>query len=127
MSEARLSACRGKAVALVAAIFIAGAASGALGMRMFERHIASAEASGRAAYQDQTLIALDRLTNELSLNQDQVDRVETILDECIMMEADLLTQIRELQQHGRERILEVLEPSQRERFRRMIRQDADGR
>ena len=50
----------------------------------------------------------------MSLNR---KKVQKILDQCIMNEADLLLQIRINQRSGRRRIFNVLNPEQRQKFK----------
>jgi hypothetical protein len=52
----------------------------------------------------------------LALDTEQTQRVRAILDESIMSEADLLMQMRQVQQKGRQSILEILRPDQRSEF-----------
>jgi hypothetical protein len=119
MSEARLTACHGKAAALIIGIFIAGFASGAVGMRVFDRQ---APASAEDPVNAQALMAVEELKSALDLDEQQVERLQLILDESIMAEADLLSQIRAIQQDGRDQILEVLNEGQRKKFETMVRQ-----
>ena len=65
-------------------------------------------------------MAMDRLTRDLSLNDEQARKVQSIIDEYIMMEADLLSQVHNLQQQGRQEIMKVLEPEQRTKFESML-------
>jgi hypothetical protein len=117
MSEARLVACREKALGILLVVFVAGLATGILGTRSYDNHLARAAVDPLAP---QKAVAMERLTRDLSLNDDQAGRVQTIIDEYIMMEADLLSQVRTLQQQGRSEILQVLEPEQRTKFETMV-------
>ena len=116
MSEARLSACQGQALALAIGVFAAGLASGAIGMRVYEQR-AAADVSVHAV---QAELAVDELRTVLHLDEQQAERVRMILDESIMAEADLLSQIRFIQQEGRSQILEVLDLQQRSQFEAMV-------
>lgn len=106
---------QGQAFGFIAAVFAIGAASGAVGM-----HIYDVEARTPPAitidYQEDSHAALEEMAKQLRLDDSQRERVQTILDECIMEEADLLMRVRQVQQAGRSRILDVLEPDQREDF-----------
>ncbi len=123
MSEARLVACREKALGILLVIFVAGLASGILGTRAYDRHAAQVKLN---PLEQQREVAMERLSRDLSLDADQARKVQTILDEYIMMEADLLSQVRTLQQQGRKEILQVLEPEQRTKFETMVRPVSTG-
>jgi hypothetical protein len=117
MSEARLVACREKALGILAVVFVAGLATGILGTRAYDRHSARA---AQDPLQQQSAVAMERLNRDLSLNDEQSRKVQAILDEYIMMEADLLSQVHTLQQQGRQEIMQVLEPEQRTKFETML-------
>ncbi len=119
MSEARLVAYREKAFGLLAAVFVAGLATGVLGLRAYDKH-ARAEPAATTAPKEQTLVALERLSTNLELTPEQSQEVQIILDEHIMLEADLLAQMRALQQQGREEIMRVLNEQQKKKFEGML-------
>jgi hypothetical protein len=48
--------------------------------------------------------------------------VQSVLDECIMREADLLTQLALTRTDGRGRIMRILNESQQEKFDTLLRQ-----
>ena len=105
----------GRAFGFIAAIFAIGAASGAVGMHVYELKMGNPPVIS-IDYQADSHAALDEMAKQLKLNDSQRERVQAILDECIMEEADLLMRVKQIQQSGRARILEVLEPEQREHF-----------
>ena len=70
--------------------------------------------------EQQTLVALERLDAELDLTQQQSDEIQIILDEHIMLEADLLAQMRALQQQGRAEIMRLLTDEQKKKFERLL-------
>ena len=108
MSDAKLSTCYGKAFSILGAVFLAGAMLGAVGMRAFEHSNAHASESRARVVE----VAVENLTAELSLSPDQVKKVQMILDESIMMEADHLAQIQKIQENGRGQILQLLDHEQ---------------
>ena len=121
MSEVRWTACQGKALLILSAVFIAGLASGMAAMHIFDGDeiIAAVEGVAQTAeeeYRQQSLMAVEKLEVELGLDPEQTQRVRVILDESIMAEAELLMEMRQIQQTGRERIIEVLRPDQRSEF-----------
>ena len=105
----------GRAFGFIAVVFAIGVASGAVGMHVYELKMQTPPVIS-IDYQEDSDAALDEMVKQLKLNDSQRERVQSILDECIMQEADLLMRVKQLQQAGRGRILEVLEPEQRENF-----------
>jgi MFS family permease len=65
-------------------------------------------------------VVAQHLRDELVLSAAQTAQVEEILDYCIMREADLLTQGRQLKVEARERIYELLDAQQRKKFENVI-------
>lgn len=105
----------GRAFGFIAAVFAIGVASGAVGMHVYELKMQTPPVIS-IDYQEDSDAALDEMVKQLKLNDSQRERVQSILDECIMEEAELLMRVKQIQQAGRGRILEVLEPEQRENF-----------
>ena len=105
----------GRAFGFIAVVFAIGVASGAVGMHVYELKMQTPPVIS-IDYQEDSDAALDEMVKQLKLNDSQRERVQSILDECIMQEADLLMRVKQIQQAGRGRILEVLEPEQRESF-----------
>ena len=124
MSEARLVACREKAFGILAIVFVAGLATGVLGVRAYD-HQAEAPVT-QSPLQQQTAVAIERLNRDLDLSPKQADRLKVILDDHIMMEADLLAQMRQLQQQGREEIMQVLDEGQKTKFTVMLQTVSAG-
>ena len=116
MSDAKLSACYGKAFAVLGAVFLAGASLGALGMRAFEHSTPHGSQSRERVVE----VAVAGLKAELDLSPDQVKKVHMILDESIMLEADHLAQIQKIQENGRGQILQLLDHEQRVKFDRVL-------
>ena len=105
----------GRAFGFIAVVFAIGVASGAVGMHVYELKMQTPPVIS-IDYQEDSDAALDEMVKQLKLNDSQRERVQSFLDECIMQEADLLMRVKQIQQAGRGRILEVLEPEQRENF-----------
>ena len=117
MSEAQLAAWKGKAYTVLAIVFVAGLATGILGLRAYTRYAVQQAAQ---PVHEQTVVAVDKLNKELGLTPDQIKKLTVILDDHIMMEADLLAKMRALQQEGRTEIVKVLTPEQRAKFESMV-------
>jgi hypothetical protein len=124
MSATRLIACREKALGILAMVFVAGVVTGALAVRSFDRQtsLAAEESPARA----EARIALEQLAADLEMDDVQKRKVGIILDEYIMMEADLLAQIRRVQQEGRGEVAKVLKHDQRMKFESMALPVASG-
>ena len=113
MSDLKVLSCQSRVAALLIGVFVLGLGSGAVGMRAYEKRFEQAddlpnteEVHGLAG-----LVAED-LAEDLGLAPDQARRIEQILDEAIMMEADLLTQLNAVRLAGRRQILEILDDRQ---------------
>jgi hypothetical protein len=126
MSEVRLIACREKALGILAMVFVAGVASGVIGVRAIDRQSASYAAAEAGTAREEARVALEELAADLDLDAAQKRKVGVILDEHIMMEADLLAQIRRIQQDGRGEIAKVLKHDQRVKFEVMALPAASG-
>lgn len=105
---------------VLALIFLIGGVSGALSVKLYERQAGSAIEAAPVGRLHDPALAVEHLQDELELNSGQVDQVQAILDECIMVEADLLTQMRAIQEEGRQRILIVLDHGQRQKFEAVL-------
>jgi hypothetical protein len=103
-------------------VFICGMAAGGVGMKAYLDH---AEPQPTAVSLDRTREVMDRLKAELHLNDNQFSRVRSVLDECIMYEADMLSQIESLRSDGRTRIEKILDDEQRETFRTVFLEPSD--
>lgn len=125
MSDARWTACEGKAFAILSVVFLSGLALGAVGMRAYVlQEPTMSDQFETALHSPESVMALEKLTEQLQLTEDQQHRIHVILDESIMNEADLLGRLREVQADGRRRILGVLTEEQRTRFDEVLLQDA---
>lgn len=109
--SARLDSCRAKAGAILALIFVVGLTTGFLAANLMTG--VRAETTPHAVRVDSTL---GELIEHLDLQADQIEQVRCILDDTIIAEADLLSQIKWNQMEGRRRIMQFLKPDQQERF-----------
>jgi hypothetical protein len=100
------------------AIFLSGAAAGALTMRMSlspERH--KAGPYWREGGRD---ISLQRFTRELNLTPDQEREMATVLDDFMMYYQTLQAQMDDVRSTGKQRILKILHDDQKQRFEKML-------
>lgn len=113
--SARLDSSHGKAGAILALVFVLGLTTGFLVLNF---------AVGNGAETDLHITrvssTLEDLISHLDLQPDQTEQVCGVLDDIIMVEADLLNQVKLNQMEGRRRIMQFLEPAQQERFATLI-------
>jgi hypothetical protein len=110
-----------KAFAVLMTIFLGGAVSGAVAMRIYHQQTAEAGSSPQGIdLHAQPGVVATHLRDELALSDEQVAQVEDILDDCIMREADLLMQTKQLRVEARQQILELLNGDQRQKFATVI-------
>lgn len=93
-------------------VFLAGAASGALSMRLMHRAPAVAQPSRDAV--------LNRFKTELDLDSTQVQKLGLLLDDYSQYYQSLQEQLDDLRATGKNRILEILNPSQRQKFEKVM-------
>ena len=118
MTNAQVTFYKGKIAGVLSVVFLAGMGAGAVGTSVYQRQTASAlHADSHPAS-----LAVEHLRDELSLDNEQYAQVRGVLDECIMLEADMLTQIQLLRSDGRERIVKVLNSDQRAKFESLLHQ-----
>ncbi len=115
MSSPRLDSIQGKALGILLLVFLAGAGSGILGSRAYQNTLQDQVDDPAGRWRDPVL-ALQHLQEELGLGSEQVTQVKTVLDDCIMMEAELLSKIKYMKVEGRDRILVLLDNQQRQKF-----------
>lgn len=93
-------------------VFLAGAAVGAVGMRaQMHRnatHLPAWTEGGKP-------IVMDKWKRELNLSDSQVTAIESTLDDFSRYYDNILAE-------GRQRVLSVLDPQQRQKFDRMVEQ-----
>lgn len=104
-----------KVLVLLFTVFLCGAAAGSLITRLvFPRATASAwKEGGRTS-------TLTMLKKDLDLTPDQAAQIETVLDEFVLYYQNLQGQMDDFRADGKERILRVLTPEQREKFNRKM-------
>ncbi len=99
-------------------VFALGVATGALGIRVYERSY-GASAAGRWSRFDRERY-VSRLTTDLRLTADQRHELDRILDdtraEFMTFRETIRPQVQEIKTRARGRIREMLTPDQRQRF-----------
>jgi Spy/CpxP family protein refolding chaperone len=113
-----------KAIALLAAVFLLGAAAGVLGT-MWATHTGLA-ASSRGPSKFSRQGAQEWLTHELQLTAEQQQQLGPILDETAAGYEAIRERVRpeydQVRQQSRDRIRAILTPEQAARFEALVRQ-----
>lgn len=106
-------------LAVLLLIFLCGALAGALTMRAGLH-----DKLHRATYwrDDKAQFSYEKLKKELNLTPDQSERLKTVLDDFVKYHQDLQAQIEDVRATGRNRIVQILNPQQRERFEQLCNQ-----
>jgi Spy/CpxP family protein refolding chaperone len=103
---------------LLLLIFLCGALAGAISMRSGLHDILHRNA---AAYwkDDKDEFSYGRLQKELNLTPEQSEKLKVILDDFVKYHDDLEAQIEDVRATGRNRIVQILTPQQRQRFEKL--------
>lgn len=123
MTLPSLSASTARAATVLALVFASGFVSGVLTDDLLspEYEYISGSASAIAPSPQLRLDAsLEDLTEHLGLNPVQMEQIRVILDDVIIEEADLLSELRSHQEEARMRITRYLTPEQSERFHELV-------
>lgn len=94
-------------------VFLAGAATGALSMRLIH-HPAPVNA------QPTREAVLNRFRTQLDLDGGQVQKLSLLLDDYSQYYESLQEQLDDLRSTGKTRIMQILNPQQREKFEKMM-------
>lgn len=114
-------------VLTLAGVFLAGVGSGMLGMRYGLHDQMHAAASAAAAQPNESEV-LERFRHELNLTDDQTKKLAVVLEDYRhyyqavqeqIEEMRLRDQIDDLRSTGKNRILEILNSEQRQKFEKM--------
>jgi hypothetical protein len=108
-------------LALLLSIFLFGGIVGALSMRagLHEKlH------RGSSYWKDDKtqFFSYDKLKTQLNLSAEQSERLKTILDDFVKYHEDLQAQIEDVRATGKNRIIQMLTPEQRQRFEQLCNQ-----
>jgi hypothetical protein len=108
-------------LALLLSIFLFGGIVGALTMRagLHEKlH------RGSSYWKDDKtqFFSYDKLKTQLNLSAEQSERLKTILDDFVKYHEDLQAQIEDVRATGKNRIVQMLTPEQRQRFEQLCNQ-----
>jgi Spy/CpxP family protein refolding chaperone len=101
-------------------VFMAGVATGMLGMRygLHDRlHRVMAAASSRETGKE---AVLQDFKTKLDLSPEQTDQISVVLEDYRHYYESLQDQLDDLRSTGKTRILQILQPSQRDKFEKMM-------
>ena len=106
---------------LLLLIFLCGALAGALTMRA---GLHEKMHRGTSYWRDSKtqFFSYDKLQKDLDLTAEQSQRLKTILDDFAKYHEDLETQIEDVRATGKNRIVQMLTPQQRQRFEQLCNQ-----
>lgn len=100
-------------------VFLAGAASGALSMRLGS-HDRLRGGVASATREPTREVVLRKFQSELDLTGDQSEKLAMVLDDYGHYYKDLQDQLEDLRSTGKNQILAILNPDQRDRFEKMM-------
>lgn len=102
-------------------VFLTGALAGAITMRsgLHDRMHRNSAAYWRDGSNE---FSYDKLKKELDLTPDQSERLKTILDDFVKYHEDLQAQIEDVRATGKNRIMQMLDARQRQRFEQLSNQ-----
>jgi propanediol dehydratase small subunit len=118
MVDPRVTGCKGKLAGVVALIFLSGAAAGGLTMKAVDHYRLKPQAL--VLNQAEKEMAVQHFRQELALNDDQTQAIESILDAFIMEQANLMQEMQHSRVVGHEQILRILNEDQRKRFQKVL-------
>ena len=121
MSTSHVEFYKGKICGVLFVVFLCGVAAGAVALKIYQAAVPSSTvAAGALNPAKDPSAAVEHLREELKLDDQQYSLVHSVLDECIMQEADMVSRIQALRTEGRERIEKILTDQQREQFRTLL-------
>lgn len=98
-------------------VFLAGATTGALSMRLGLHEKLHRSALAAASSRD---AILQKFKTELDLSGAQTEKLALVLDDYSQYYESLQDQLDDLRATGKTRILQILNPSQRAKFQKMV-------
>ena len=103
------------------AVFLAGAAAGALVTKLTATHVRGIRAASDPTWREGSKeISLQKFKKELDLTPEQTVEMERILDDFVMYYQTLQAQMDDVRSVGKHRILKILREEQKQKFGKMI-------
>lgn len=111
-----------KVISTLAFVFLAGMACGALFMReglheKLHRTVAAASVPSSQSPRD---AVVQRFRTELNLTPEQTQQITAVLDDYRHYYQSLSDQLDDVRSTGKNHILQILDPAQREKFEKMM-------
>ncbi len=100
-------------------VFLAGAATGALSMRLGLHNVLH-RAPAKAAPQQGRDAVLNQFKTELNLSDSQTEKLALVLDDYRQYYQSLQDQLEDVRATGKNRIMAILDPEQRQKFEKMM-------
>ena len=110
-----------RVLGILALVFLCGAATGALIMQL-GLHDKMHRATSQFWKNNDTVLSYDKLTHELNLSPSQCNALKTILNDYARYHEDLQAQLDDFRATGKSQIMRILEPDQRIRFEKLVRE-----
>ncbi len=108
-----------RVLTILAVIFLCGAAFGAAVTRGF-LHAKMVPPTRQQSIQASQRVAMDKLKNELNLTREQEQTVDKVLDDYGKYYQNIEDEREDVAEHGRERILSILNDQQKKRFQQLF-------
>jgi hypothetical protein len=110
-----------KVISTLVVVFLAGVACGALFMSMglHDRLHRTVAAASTPPHTSRDAI-VQKFRTELNLTQEQTQEIASMLDDYRHYYQSLSDQLEDVRATGKNRILQILDPSQREKFEKMM-------
>jgi len=103
---------------LLVLVFVAGALSGAFAYRMVR--VAQKSSAGANILNLKESSSLAQLQRELALTPEQTKQVQAIIDDYKRYYGNIQDQFEEVRATGKNRIVQVLDPEQRQKFEKLM-------
>ncbi len=123
MIGTRISWSNPKVLFTLLLVFLCGAATGVLGMKLNARQAAARAKTMRL---EDKRVVLERFKRDLNLDVQQVEKMEIVLDDFMKYVHDLQVQMDETRLHGKEQMLKILNDDQKKKFEQML-SEAQGK
>ena len=101
-------------------VFLAGAAAGMLGMRYGLHARLHPVAAASAPRESSRNAVLQDFKTKLDLSAEQTDQIAVVLEDFSHYYESLQDQLDDLRSTGHSRIVQILQPGQREKFEKMM-------
>ena len=101
-------------------VFLAGAATGMLGMRYGLHTRLHPVAAASPVHESNRDAVLQDFKTKLDLSSEQTDQLAVVLQDYSHYYESLQDQLDDLRSTGKTRILQILQPGQREKFEKMM-------